>query len=613
MKRNLRYFLCLTIGMLSLFPTTKAQFVNFEDTWKEFLRNSKTSNISKLVKPSKDDTVDYAKYCLMNANTDFCSGKIRAAEDLMYEIKKIGEDGYKVIPGFKPRFDDLSLKIEAYHKVERLWRRFLNSRDVSLSELDKAAIAKKVCEKGTLAKYFYMVAYAHYCKGEIAKARDNFENRVLKLAERTSLKIKDIVGLESEVKMMKTLFKSLRKLDIAWKKYIETDVSPGFEAELPLVKCYPIPSMKAYVLQATVDLCENGPEMLKKIKDLQDSNTFPIEADLGEKLKWLDNEVGDYNGDLDTLNKAWKEFVVNDTLTSGILYDFEYCQKMAQIKAWTIGGHMDPCNRGQENLDKIDSLQKSFNLTFDDELSCRVLRLRGKVYQCRYWELVLQARKETHAERERFGPVSAEIMRKDLNSDKQPCETKVQYFPLGNIGIKYVISTFLCQDVDLAKMGDPEYYKKIATWVDTQVLQKYCEEGLRCKEDFFIYLEGHADGNAFIGVSYRNSLEIPEGTSFTHFVDGDTLQTTTERKITTSLKSNMELGIARAWTVKHQLDFMEVPITIGAFEHPKEEKGGEYRRVEIELNITNLLLDFYEKRLNELIEESGIGERPEGC
>ena len=34
----------------------------------------------------------------------------------------------------------------------------------------------------------------------------------------------------------------------------------------------------------------------------------------------------------------------------------------------------------------------------------------------------------------------------------------------------------------------------------------------------------------------------------------------------------MELGIARAWTVKQQLDFMNVPITVGAFEHPEEEK-----------------------------------------
>ena len=76
----------------------------------------------------------------------------------------------------------------------------------------------------------------------------------------------------------------------------------------------------------------------------------------------------------------------------------------------------------------------------------------------------------------------------------------------------------------------------------------------------------------------------------------------------------MELGIARAWTVKQQLDFMNVPISIGAYEHPEAEKGGEFRRIEIELNITNLMLDFYEKTLKSLIEESGIGNRPQlGC
>ena len=204
-------------------------------------------------------------------------------------------------------------------------------------------------------------------------------------------------------------------------------------------------------------------------------------------------------------------------------------------------------------------------------------------------------------------------MRADLNSDKQPCETDVEYAPLGNIGIKYIISTYLCQDIDLAKMGDPEYYKKIATWVDTEVLAKYCEKDLRCKEEFFIYLEGHTDGNPFRGARYKKSLDIPEGTAFTHFLGDEIMEKMTEKEITKTLKSNMELGIARAWTVKQQLDFMAVPISIGAWEHPKSEKGGEFRKIEIELNITNLLLDFYEKRLMKLLEESGIGARPEEC
>ena len=200
-----------------------------------------------------------------------------------------------------------------------------------------------------------------------------------------------------------------------------------------------------------------------------------------------------------------------------------------------------------------------------------------------------------------------------LNSDKLPCNTTVQYIPLGNLGIKYTISTFLCQNIDLAKMGDPEYYRKIATWVNTEVLTKYCEANMRCKKDFFIYLEGHTDGHPFRGATYKNSLNIPQGTSYTHFLNGQAMDKTTTRTITTSLKNNMELGIARAWTVKQQLDFMGVPISIGAWEHPESEKGGQFRKVEIQLNITNLLLDFYEKRLKELVQKSGIGPRPGDC
>jgi len=83
--------------------------------------------------------------------------------------------------------------------------------------------------------------------------------------------------------------------------------------------------------------------------------------------------------------------------------------------------------------------------------------------------------------------------------------------------------------------------------------------------------------------------------------------------IMNDLKNNMELGMARAWSVKQQLDFMSVPITIGAFEHAKHEKTANFRHIDIYLNIPNLLLDFYEKRLKELLLASGIGERPKPC
>jgi len=702
MKQNLPFLFFFIIVMMSFLPNSQAQFVNFEDTWKEFIDNNKISNISEMTKPSKSQKFDYARYCLMYANSYFCAGEISSAENMMAEVKKVGADTYNTITGFTAKYEDLDAKIKAYYQVDRLWKRFQKSRDVSLAELEKAALGKSVCEKGTLAKYSYMQTHAHYCKGEVGEAKKIFEKRVLQLAERTSLKVEDVAGLKEEVKMMKDLFAGLPKLGKAWKEFTSTDESPGFDTELPVVECYSIPSMKEYVLRAATDVCNNGPTMLEKIQKLQASNSHPIDATLSGKIKWLEEEVGKNNGDLAVLDKAWKEFVPSNALKNGINFGYTYCQKeaevrayvmtgilnacdqgemmlgkidslkkehnpkldkataekvdylqktiqnfnadfanlekvwatfienndtltepfqlaefycdkIAQVKSWAIKGHMNECKEGQQYLDKIDALQKSDNLEFDEELACRVLRLRIEVWDCRYWELVLQARKETHEERERFGPPSAATMQGALNSDKLPCDTGVKYSPLGNIGIKYIISTYLCQEIDLAKMGDPEYYKKIANWVDTEVLQKYCETDLRCKEEFVIYIEGHTDGNPFRGARYKRSLDIPIGTAYTHFLDNNIEQKQTEREITNSLKSNRELGIARAWTVKQQLDFMNVPIAIGAFEHPKSEKGGQYRKVEVVLNIKNLLLDFYEKRLKELVEASGIGERPESC
>ncbi len=702
MRLNIRFIFSLTVCLAFTFSSATAQFVNFEDTWKEFLANEKTSNISKLTKPPLDQPIDFAKWALMYANTNFCSGDLRSAQKRMEDVASVGETKYKTIPGFKEKYEDLDLKIKAYHGIDKLWKRFLRKRDVSLEELEAQADALRVCEKGTLAKTNYMMVAAHYCNGDEAKAKEIFEKRVLALAERTSLKIDDVEGLKKEVDKMKSLYEVLPKLDKAWAEFMKTDESPGFEDKIPLIKCNPVPSIKAAILIGATDICKKGDKMLKRIVKLRSASNPKLGKDVKEKLAWLEEEVGKYNGDVAVLNKSWKEFVPSNTLKGEIDFGYEYCEiedrikayvmvgmvhlcdsgvvmlgrigdivkeqdpdlseetlgefeelfmasrnnhkeiealdehwtefienndtipngidlvetycdPIAQVKSWVIKGHFDACGEGERLLDKVDDFQKEKELEFDEELACRVLRLRGKVYHCRYMELVIKARKETHAERERFGPQSSGVMQGALNSDKQPCETKVVYSPLGNIGIKYVISTYLCQEVDLAKMGDPEYYKKIAAWVDGEVLQKYCEESMRCKEKFFIYLEGHTDGHPFKGARYKESLDIPEGTPFTHFLGDDVEDKVTSREITRSLKSNMELGIARAWTVAQQLGFMEVPISIGAYEHPKSEKGGEYRRIEIELNITNLLLDFYEKRLQELIMSSGIGERPEGC
>ncbi|MFK7795999.1 MAG: hypothetical protein AB8E82_00995 [Aureispira sp.] len=811
MRQNVLYCWSLLIALVFLLPSANAQLVNYEETWQEFLKNPKTSAISKLTEPSKEQVANYLKYSLMYANSYFCADNLPNAEKMMRQVAGIDKERHEKIPGFVAKYEELKKKIKAYKAADKAWGNFVGGEAVTADQLTTGTLqgAKSVCEKGTLAKYFYMTSMDYYCSGELAKAKGHFVGRVQKLVDKTSFEPSQVPGMEDRVNKMKKVWAALDKLNPAWDALIETDVSPGFDTELPLVECYSIPSMKAYILRATADVCTVGDKMLKKIKALQETNTHKIPADVADKIEWLEKAVAKNNKSLAGLNKAWKKFLPeskvsstkyghkfecdrsaevkayimdgfadpcedgskalkeiariqkkhnpdldNETTTklkqlkarvnkeksnltklneawedflpdnkvSGKLnFPYEYCDKEAQIKAyvmdgtinfcakgkkrladiekvkstddpeladavtkkidalqakqeasdqdladlnsawtlytstdkvmewdegfpqkdtgavrdnirlvkfycdkiaqtkaWVIKGQLDPCTKGAPYLKKIEKLKKDAKLRYDDALTCQVDRLRAKVYQCQYWKLVLKAWKLTYEECERFGPASSEIMRADLNSEEQPCETTVEYQQLGKIGIQYTITTFLCQKINLAKMGDPEYYKKIASWVDREVLSKYCEANMRCKEDFYIYLEGHTDGNRFSGAKYDKSLNIPEGTPYTHFVQDNsgTVDTVTKetRNITTNLKSNMELGIARAWTVKQQLDFMNVPITVGAYEHPSGEKGGEFRRIEIELNITNLMLDFYEKTLKNLVEKSGIGKRPKlGC
>ena len=69
MRQNLRYFLCLLVGIAFLIPKADAQLVNYEETWQEFLRNPLTSAVSKLTKPGKEQVANYLKWCLMYGNS----------------------------------------------------------------------------------------------------------------------------------------------------------------------------------------------------------------------------------------------------------------------------------------------------------------------------------------------------------------------------------------------------------------------------------------------------------------------------------------------------------------------------------------------------------------
>ncbi|MEZ4990866.1 MAG: hypothetical protein R2824_10660 [Saprospiraceae bacterium] len=354
------YFSCILI-VSTLFISTSAftQTVNFDETWKEFLDNDKISNMSELVTPNKIfEQPKYAKYLLMNTNSDFCQSDVEGAETLMTELQAMDPQLHKSIPGFVEKLDDLDAKIKAYYSMDAIWQRFLQTKEVSLEELDAIKAAKTSCEKRTLAKYSYMTAYYHFCTGNVPRSKDIFENRTLRLTEKTTLRVRDVEGLEKEVATMKSMYQDMDKLDVAWKKYVSTGVSPGFDMELPLFPCNPIPKMKELLLKGVLDLCEAGPAALDRIKELQAASSVPPDRELDKKIKDLEAAIGKNESSLAILNEAWEAFIPDNKVKHFGKYGHKFCSKEPLIRAYIMDGFAYTCELGEEMLRKIDSLQR---------------------------------------------------------------------------------------------------------------------------------------------------------------------------------------------------------------------------------------------------------------
>ena len=316
--------------------------------------------MSELIKPNKaTDKLDYAKYLLMNTNTNFCQSKVNRAEDLMAEINSIYTDYmHKAIPGFTGKKEDLEAKMKAYSSIDVVWNQFLRTKEVDQDKLEAVEAARTSCEKQTLAKYSYMSAYYHLCEGDIEQSRNIFENRTLKLAEKTTLRVKDVKGLAAEVKKMKTLYRNMSKLDVAWNSFVRTNKSPGFDLEIPLFNCNPIPNMKVLVLNGVRDLCDQGPRNLDKIASLQADSGVQPEGALRKKIEALEAAIAEKDDDLAILNEAWEAFIPENIVQHLGTYGYDYCTKEPLIKAYIMDGFANVCGMAEESLQKIDDLQR---------------------------------------------------------------------------------------------------------------------------------------------------------------------------------------------------------------------------------------------------------------
>ena len=352
---------------------------DFEETWKEFLDEDKVVRVSKLGRPNPaTDLADYAKWLLIYTNNDFCRGEVASAEERLAEIASFDPEVRDTLAGFNARMDDLTVKVAAYYAIDSLWRDFLGGAVVNPAELAGVRGADRTCEKGSAAKYSFMMAYHHLCGGDLDAAREVFEGRVLLLVDRTTLDVESVEGLAPRVASMRAFFNLLPDLDEAWEAYLSTGKSPGFDEELPVYECHPTPKIKELILRGTADPCGDGAAALARIRELQEGQSPEERGTYSLELEDLTALVGSNDDRLADLDRAWEAFLPESKVDPALPFGMDYCEPEPRIRAHILTGYTFPCDLAEESIAAAERIRREERVDLSS-VTRRKLRELGEV------------------------------------------------------------------------------------------------------------------------------------------------------------------------------------------------------------------------------------------
>jgi hypothetical protein len=214
---------------------------------------------------------------------------------------------------------------------------------------------------------------------------------------------------------------------------------------------------------------------------------------------------------------------------------------------------------------------------------------------------------------------------KNNPSNVNPCfNSKVDYQILTETnGIELRLTTVFCDEgqvegpyLGLAQIGMTAYYSEIAQWLLGDVISEWCVGNIEdCKNEIEVWIEGHTDGNPINEeLDYGDdAFSIPTGTKYSNTSDDNklTLQVI-EEEVTNKLSTNEILGLVRCWIAAKEFQkITNSPIQLQSVQHPKTEKGEEFRKVVVIVRAKNLFakdlealtskyLKIYEKKIQKI-------------
>ena len=351
---------------------------SLEETWLKFLDEEKTVDIRGLSRPHPTaDAADYAKYLLMKMNSAFCQSDLAGAEDFRARLDEIDGPVRASVDGLEARYKGVRERVAAYHRVDELWDEFVRTGVSPAAELERVEGMGLMCERGTLAKYSYMMSAARFCGGDVAGARELFEDRTLRLASATSWRFDDVAGMAPRVERMQAVYAALPMLERDWRTFVKTGESPGFSREFPVVACNPELSVRAAILRGMADVCGAGAEALESIETWQAAAAVSLPPEVDAQLIGLEEAVAAQQTAISNLEAAWSAFLEQGKVDYSKPYGYDYCATEPLIRAYLLDGFGYVCELGESSLAAIDSLQRVRRLRLAPAVKEKLSELRA--------------------------------------------------------------------------------------------------------------------------------------------------------------------------------------------------------------------------------------------
>ncbi len=321
-----------------------------------------------------DREADIKAY-LMDGLSKPCAYGRQALDSITYIRKQYKPDmaaltlsKYKKLKGL------VSNDEKAVEMVKKAWKAFL--ADQSVSESFDLSREYGHCNKLAEIRAYIIDGSLNTCTNGTMRLDD-----IEKVMVEYDPELDEITQEKLSILVKKVEIQAQRQevLQQSWSYFMnKSSVSYDLEYEY-IFPCNRKMEVMAYLLDGYTDPCLSANYALEQIKKVRDAHNPDLDNELFNLIKKLEEWPLKDDKNTAVLNKAWKDFDKDGKLNGKVNFVFDYCDTIAQAKAYIIDGTVNFDRKAKQRLEDMAKLRADYLLTLNKPMLRRLEWLEKEV------------------------------------------------------------------------------------------------------------------------------------------------------------------------------------------------------------------------------------------